>query len=126
MMIKETFESFLNENNISYEYVESDIIAFSYKELNFIFAIDTTDDNYVRIILPKTTEFKDKAKYTTDILITLNSNLKVAKFEIIDDSVWISAEAFVFSVENIAILYQKLIDILVFAIDELYKKITKI
>lgn len=125
-MIKETFESFLNENNISYEYVESDIIAFSYKELNFIFAIDTTDDNYVRIILPKTTEFKDKAKYTTDILITLNSNLKVVKFEIIDNSVWISAEAFVFSVENIAILYQKLIDILVFAIDELYKKLTKI
>ena len=123
MMIKETFESFLNENNISYEYVESDIIAFSYKELNFIFAIDTTDDNYVRIILPKTTEIKDKAKYTTDKLITLNSNLKVAKFEIIDDSVWISAEAFVFSVENIAILYQKLIDMLVFAIDELYKQI---
>ena len=123
MMIKETFESFLNENNISYEYVDSDIIAFSYKELNFIFAIDTTDDNYVRIILPKTTEIKDKAKYTTDKLITLNSNLKVAKFEIIDDSVWISAEAFVFSVENIAILYQKLIDILVFAIDELYKQI---
>ena len=117
MMIKETFESFLNENNISYEYVESDIIAFSYKELNFIFAIDTTDDNYVRIILPKTTEIKDKAKYNTDKLITLNSNLKVAKFEIIDDSVWISAEAFVFSVENIAILYQKLIDMLVFAID---------
>lgn len=123
MMIKETFESFLNENNISYEYVDSDIIAFSYKELNFIFAIDTTDDNYVRIILPKTTEIKDKAKYTTDKLITLNSNLKVAKFEIIDDSVWISAEAFVFSVENIAILYQKLIDMLVFAIDELYKQI---
>ena len=123
MMIKETFESFLNENNISYEYVESDIIAFSYKELNFIFAIDTTDDNYVRIILPKTTDIKDKTKYTTDKLITLNSNLKVAKFEIIDDSVWISAEAFVFSVENIAILYQKLIDILVFAIDELYKQI---
>ena len=123
MMIKETFESFLNENNISYEYVESDIIAFSYKELNFIFAIDTTDDNYVRIILPKTTEIKDKAKYTTDKLITLNSNLKVAKFEIIDDSVWISAEAFVFSVENIAILYQKLIDMLVFAIDGLYKQI---
>ena len=123
MMIKETFESFLNENNISYEYVESDIIAFSYKELNFIFAIDTTDDNYVRIILPKTTEIKDKAKYTTDKLITLNSNLKVAKFEIIEDSVWISAEAFVFSVENIAILYQKLIDMLVFAIDELYKQI---
>ena len=123
MMIKETFESFLNENNISYEYVESDIIAFSYKELNFIFAIDTTDDNYVRIILPKTTEIKDKAKYNTDKLITLNSNLKVAKFEIIDDSVWISAEAFVFSVENIAILYQKLIDMLVFAIDELYKQI---
>ena len=122
-MIKETFESFLNENNISYEYVDSDIIAFSYKELNFIFAIDTTDDNYVRIILPKTTEIKDKAKYTTDKLITLNSNLKVAKFEIIDDSVWISAEAFVFSVENIAILYQKLIDMLVFAIDELYKQI---
>lgn len=123
MMIKETFESFLNENNINYEYVESDIIAFSYKELNFIFAIDTTDDNYVRIILPKTTEIKDKAKYTTDKLMTLNSNLKVAKFEIIDDSVWISAEAFVFSVENIAILYQKLIDMLVFAIDELYKQI---
>ena len=123
MMIKETFESFLNENNISYEYVDSDIIAFSYKELNFIFAIDTTDDNYVRIILPKTTEIKDKAKYNTDKLITLNSNLKVAKFEIIDDSVWISAEAFVFSVENIAILYQKLIDMLVFAIDELYKQI---
>ena len=123
MMIKETFESFLNENNISYEYVESDIIAFSYKELNFIFAIDTTDDNYVRIILPKTTEIKDKAKYTTDKLITLNSNLKVAKFEIIEDSVWISAEAFVFSVENIAILYQKLIDMLVFAIDGLYKQI---
>lgn len=122
-MIKETFESFLNENNISYEYLESDIISFSYKELNFIFAIDTTDDNYVRIILPKTTETKDKAKYTTDKLITLNSNLKVAKFEIIEDSVWISAEAFVFSVENIAILYQKLIDILVFAIDELYKQI---
>ena len=122
-MIKETFESFLNENNISYEYVESDIIAFSYKELNFIFAIDTTDDNYVRIILPKTTEIKDKAKFTTDKLITLNSNLKVAKFEIIEDSVWISAEAFVFSVENIAILYQKLIDMLVFAIDELYKQI---
>ena len=123
MIIKETFESFLNENNISYEYVESEIIAFSYKELNFLFAIDTTDDNYVRIILPKTTEIKDKAKYTTDKLITLNSNLKVAKFEIIEDSVWISAEAFVFSVENIAILYQKLIDILVFAIDELYKQI---
>ena len=123
MMIKETFESFLNENNISYEHVDSDIIAFSYKELNFIFVIDTTDDNYVRIILPKTTEIKDKAKYTTDKLITLNSNLKVAKFEIIDDSVWISAEAFVFSVENIAILYQKLIDMLVFAIDELYKQI---
>ena len=123
MIIKETFESFLNENNISYEYVESEIIAFSYKELNFLFAIDTTDDNYVRIILPKTTDIKDKTKYTTDKLITLNSNLKVAKFEIIEDSVWISAEAFVFSVENIAILYQKLIDILVFAIDELYKQI---
>lgn len=123
MIIKETFESFLNENNINYDYVASDIISFSYKELNFIFAIDTTDDNYVRILLPKTTETKDKAKYTTDKLIALNSNLKVAKFEMIDDSVWISAEAFVFSIENISILYQKLIDMLVFAIDELYKQI---
>lgn len=120
-MIKETFESFLNENNISYEYVASDIISFSYKELNFIFAIDTADDNYVRILLPKTTVKKDKAKYTTDKLIELSYNLKVAKFQLIDDSVWISAEAFVFSAENIAILYQKLIDLLVFAIDELYK-----
>ena len=123
MMIKETFESFLNENNISYEYVASDIISFSYKDLNFIFAIDTTDDNYIRMLLPKTTEKKNKAKYTTDKLITLNSNLKVVKFEMIDDSVWISAEAFVFSIENITILYQRLIDVLVFAIDELYKQI---
>ena len=123
MMIKETFESFLNENNISYEYVASDIISFSYKDLNFIFAIDTTDDNYIRMLLPKTTEKENKAKYTTDKLITLNSNLKVVKFEMIDDSVWISAEAFVFSIENITILYQRLIDVLVFAIDELYKQI---
>ena len=123
MMIKDTFESFLNENNISYEYVASDIISFSYKDLNFIFVIDTTDDNYIRMLLPKTTEKRNKAKYTTDKLITLNSNLKVVKFEMIDDSVWISAEAFVFSIENITILYQRLIDVLVFAIEELYKKI---
>ena len=61
-----------------------------------------TDDNYVRIILLKTTENKDKAKYITDKLITLNSNLKVENFEIIDDSVWISAETFAFSVENMS------------------------
>lgn len=122
-MIKETFESFLNENNISYEYLSKDIISFSYHELNFIFAIDTTDDNYIRILLPKTTEKKDKAKYSTDKLIALNSKLKVAKFEMIEDTVWIAAEAFVFSIENISILYQKLIAMLIFAIEELYKQI---
>lgn len=93
MEISKTFESFLIDNNITYNKAGTGIF-FSRENKNFLMLLDPMDTDYYRLTLPKieVPEGIDKEKIN-DILIRVTSEFKVAKaINTGEGGIWFSYE----------------------------------
>ena len=107
------FIEFLSSKGIEYNIVDEVFVKFFYKDLNYMFQYYKDDDPcYFRIMLPKinnkpvSTELK---KITTELTI----NYKTVKLlEIDSNSIWMVMECFVYSLENIDMLFSRMVDAL--------------
>lgn len=101
-------------------------LFFKYKDLIFVFATETSDPYYIRLMLPniaKTDDIKDSDVYK--VINEYNDKFKVVKMSIFNDnSIWLSAEQLIYSKENASLLFMRMINILESVIND-FRKNTK-
>ena len=75
-------------------------LFFKYKELFFVFTTEISDPYFIRLMLPNIANINDVENANT-LINDYNNKYKVIKVSIIDDnSIWLSAEQFLYSKEN--------------------------
>lgn len=118
----ETFKNFLSAKGIIPTCSEN-LLQFTYKKLNFALLTQASDPFYFTLILPNIyTITLENEQQTRTIMAELTATYKVAKFFAVNESVWLSAEQFVYSRENINALYDRLLSVLQDAYTEFNNK----
>lgn len=118
----ETFKNFLSTKGIIPTCSEN-LLQFSYKNLNFALLTQASDPFYFTLVLPNIyTITSENEQPTRTIMAELTATYKVAKFFAVNESVWLSAEQFVYSRENINALYDRLLSVLQDAYTEFNNK----
>ena len=118
-MILDDFISYLDKNGLKYvSYKESGTLSFSLNNLNYLFQWQERDPNYFRIALPNI-ESAPISNDRMNIINQLVASFKVAKaITMEDDNLWLVAETFVYSSDNVDSLFARMIYLLGQIIDE--------
>ena len=124
MKIFEEFISYLDKNGLKYvRYKESETLSFSLNKLNYLFQWQERDPNYFRIALPNIENLPISNEKLT-IVNQLIAGFKVAKAITMDDgNLWLVAETFVYSSENLENLFARLIFLLGQIIEEYRERV---
>ncbi len=111
------FVEFLASRGIAYDIVDEVFIKFKYKDLNYMFQYYKDEDpSYFRIMLPKINN-KEVDANVLQITKELNLNYKTVKIvEFEPGSIWMIIETFVYSLENVDMMFARIIDVLAFVI----------
>lgn len=109
--IKEYFLQYLSEINANIKETDNETIVFDYENLTFLAIFDKDDINYMRLMLPSIAEVNEK---TDNIILyksinNYNSKYKTVKTIVTDGCVWLSAEQFIYSTENVNVMFSRLI-----------------
>lgn len=120
-----TFKNYLLTNNIAIQNEDETTISFKKDDLYYLFIIYKDDPFYFRIILPNilqvTDDNKDKIK---QLVNDINLKFKVAKAFIVDDkNVWISVEQFVYTIDKIDDLFNRIFILYTSILEEIKGKI---
>lgn len=118
-MILDDFISYLDKNGLKYvSYKESGTLSFSLNNLNYLFQWQERDPNYFRIALPNI-ESAPISNDRMNIINQLVASFKVAKAITMEDgNLWLVAETFVYSSDNVDSLFARMIYLLGQIIDE--------
>ncbi len=100
------------------------VLSFKYNDLSFVFATETSDPYYIRLMLPNVANVND-VKDVDKLINIYNNKYKVIKVSIIDDNIWLSAEQFLYSQENASGLFERMINILENVIKDFRKEINQ-
>lgn len=108
-----SFHSYLLNLDVDIQEHRETFIVFKKNRLQFLFVTETSDPFYFRVILPNIAEIRKDNKQKIDTIINLeNSKFKVAKAVIAEHEVWVSAEQFVYSKDNINNLFDRILSLL--------------
>ncbi|MBR5170768.1 MAG: hypothetical protein IKW85_09405 [Muribaculaceae bacterium] len=112
-MLLEHFKNFAEDKGITYSFINSEMIHFKKNNLDYIFQVDDRDKPYFRIILPNLLEVTDNNRnQIRNYIAEVNVEFKVGKIVEVDNSLWITAEMFVYSHLGIDSLFERLIEML--------------
>lgn len=123
-MILYDFISYLDKNGLKYSlYQESGFLSFSLNNLNYLFQWQERDPNYFRIALPNV-ENSPVINDRLSIINQLVARYKVAKAITMNNgNLWLVAESFVYSWDNLDSLFARMISLLGQIIDEYRNKV---
>lgn len=123
-MILDDFISYLNKNGLKYVlYKESETLSFSLNNLNYLFQWQEQDLNYFRIALPNV-DNPQLSTERTGIINQLVAGYKVAKAITMNDgNLWLVAESFIYSSDNVDKLFARMIYLLGQIFDEYRTKV---
>lgn len=123
-MILDDFISYLNKNGLKYDlYKGSETLSFSLNNLNYLFQWQKQDLNYFRIALPNV-DNPPLSTERTGIINQLVAGYKVAKAITMNDgNLWLVAESFIYSSDNIDKLFARMIYLLGQIFDEYRTKV---
>ena len=112
-MLIDDFISYLDKNGLKYVlYNESETLSFSLNNLNYLFQWQKSDMNYFRIALPNV-ENTPLPNERIAIVNQLVAGYKVAKAITMEDgNLWLVAETFIYSSDNIDKLFARMIYLL--------------
>ena len=104
------FKKYIDSKGIKIQSEDETTIFFERNGLQYTFVCEKTDPYYFRVILPNILKVNNENEQ--EILRLVNSTnlkFKVAKSVIIEDkNVWISVELFVYSMNNIDELFDRI------------------
>ena len=123
-MILDDFISYLNKNGLKYVlYKDSETLSFSLNNLNYLFQWQEQDLNYFRIALPNV-DNPQLSTERTGIINQLVAGYKVAKAITMNDgNLWLVAESFIYSSDNVDKLFARMIYLLGQIFDEYRTKV---
>ena len=111
-MIK-SFIAFLNIRGIEYDTPDNTLVKFRLDGLVFLFQFREEDDpRFIRLLLPKIEDFEGNEGIIIKRMIDVTSSIKVVKSVIINNEVWLVAEQFMASNENVNQVFERMIDVL--------------
>lgn len=111
--MKGRFILYLRSRGISYSIVNNNILTFQYSNINFLFEYNVDDSSFFRFIVP---DIDNEGTITDDTrkkVCDISASYKVGKCLIISNNqVWLTAETFIFSKENVEPMFQRMITLL--------------
>jgi hypothetical protein len=113
------FTHFLSSMGIVSKDTTDETISFEYNGLSYLFVSDKNDPYYIRLILPNIENINN----TNEIDVYKNINqynnkFKAVKMSVVENSIWLSIEQFLYSRENSNNLFFRLMKILETVITE--------
>lgn len=116
------FTHFLSSMGIVPQNTTDETISFEYNGLSFLFVSDKSDPYYMRLILPNIENIDDANEIDVYKKINhYNNKFKAIKMSVVENSIWILVEQFLYSRENANNLFFRLMKILETVITE-YRK----
>lgn len=121
------FIQYLTLKNLTFQNNVEEQISFQFDGLNYIFVYDNSDSNFFRLLLPNIYSI-EKERSIYDILINdFNSMYKVVKAIITSQNqIWLSVEQFVYSEDNIDLLFERSVMLLKATIELFQKRINEV
>lgn len=123
------FRNFLQSPEISKVEIKEDEgeITFQYKGYAFLFVCSEEDSSYIRLILPKiaTEENLKDGIEILPIINEYNKKYKAIKMCLFGEYIWLSMEQFVYSKENISDFFKRIVNILIYVIEEFKQECLK-
>lgn len=108
--IYQSMLDFLKKSGIQANEVGNGRLFFSVNKLNFIFEANDNDPHFLRLALPQINRQDVQVKTLEQQIFQLNRNYKVSKIvRDTDNSLFILADAFIYSIDNIEPLFVRLI-----------------
>ena len=100
-------------------------ISFEYNGLSYLFVSDKSDPYYIRLILPNIENINNANEINVYKNINqYNNKFKAVKMSVVENSIWLSIEQFLYSRENSNSLFFRLMKILETVITD-YRKCQK-
>lgn len=116
------FTHFLSSIGIVPQNTTDETISFEYNGLSFLFVSDKSDPYYMRLILPNIENIDNANEIDVYKKINhYNNKFKAIKMSVVENSIWILVEQFLYSRENANNLFFRLMKILETVITE-YRK----
>lgn len=112
--MRTSFENYLRALNITFNNQDSDVISFNYHGLNFLCVTDCNDPYFIRLVLPNIAE-ENNINNINQVINDYNVKYKAAKMLLINNSIWISIEQFVYYNDNMNVInamFSRMINIL--------------
>ena len=110
---------FLKKSGINANDVGNGRLLFSVNSLNFIFDSSDNDPHFLRLALPQINRQEVSVENVEQQIYQMNRNYKVTKIVRNNDgTLWILADAFVYSTDNVEPLFVRLIQALTDMINE--------
>lgn len=103
------FKKYLTSNNIGFNPINDNLVGFEAEHLNMLFATDTNDKSYIRLLVPTIDESRNLKPEDWEHLAVLNSDYKSAKIVKVDDELWIACEVFIYSSELSEFVFHRMI-----------------
>lgn len=112
--MRTSFENYLRALNITFNNQDADVISFNYHGLNFLCVTDCNDPYFIRLVLPNIAE-ENNINNINQVINDYNVKYKAAKMLLINNSIWISIEQFVYYNDNMNVInamFSRMINIL--------------
>lgn len=113
------FTHFLSSMGIVSKDTTDETISFEYNGLSYLFVSDKNDPYYIRLILPNIENINNADEIDVYKNINrYNNKFKAVKMSVVENSIWLSIEQFLYSRENSNNLFFRLMKILETVITE--------
>lgn len=107
------FIAFLKEKNIPFDTPDRTLVRFSFEGLNYLFQYREDDDpQFIRLVLPRVEDVNGNESDVSKRMIEISSSIKGVKCIITSNEVWLSAEQFMTSKDNISQVFERMIAVL--------------
>ena len=108
------FKNFLEKAGFQIKKEDEDkSLLFEFENLNVIFVCNPSEPDYFRLLLPRIYSFdKNNKERVCQICDEYNQKFKVAKLWTLDNYIWVAAEQFAYSFDNIDSLFMRCLRIL--------------
>lgn len=117
------FQQYLKSLNIMSKPIAENMLTFNMNNRNYIFEAEQKDPFFFRICIPNI-NFGELQIPDYEVMNELTNKYKVADVVRIGNSVWIIAASFVYSTENINLLFTRIISVADTAYQGLVEKIS--
>lgn len=109
------FQGYLNQRSITFRFINDDntLLTFDINNIHYLFSYRrNADPHYFRIMIPNVDNININDLSILNRLQTLTQSYKIGKAEIQEGQLWLCADSFVYSRDNVNQLFERMLAVL--------------